>query len=405
VGEDAIRDAGRDARVTVADAAERLGITKEAVRKRISRGTLRSYKDPDGTVWVYIPSSGAPSGTPSGTPSQAVGRDELVELLRAQLEDLRADRDAWRDQARRSDYMASSATDRTRELESRLRELEAPASSSEAQEPSETAAESVGRGERFIAGVGTQEGTQRHSAKDEHPRQPTDPGLPHLTPILAALSMVGVGSVPLFVDLSLLAELGEHLNIAMERILLVSKLSLALFALPFIFGLYRGVWNRRLREFREFALRLPPDEGDERMNGGEAMTLSTYWGTREVLLAFVTAAGAALVAFIELLLASWNFLSTRGISFSISALIRDVLGGESLTLLWVFIGTFLFYVFAVLIGAATGGGERDTRDVTPSQTGGRRLISAASVNPQLIFGLVGTIITAIATVFAASLGG
>jgi hypothetical protein len=130
VGEDAIRDDGRDARLTVAAAAERLGITKEAVRKRISRGTLRSDKDTDGTVLVYIPAS----GTPSGTASEAIGRDELVELLRAQLEDLRADRDAWRDQARRSDYMASAAMDRTRELESRIRELEAPSEARESPE-------------------------------------------------------------------------------------------------------------------------------------------------------------------------------------------------------------------------------------------------------------------------------
>jgi hypothetical protein len=123
VGEDRIRDAGWDERVTVADAAERLDITKEAVRKRISRGTLRSDKDPDGTVHVYVPSS----GTASGTASESIGRNELVELLRAQLEDVRADRDAWREQARRSDYMASAALDRTRELEGRLRELEAPA--------------------------------------------------------------------------------------------------------------------------------------------------------------------------------------------------------------------------------------------------------------------------------------
>jgi hypothetical protein len=125
VGEDRIRDAGRDERVTVADAAKRLGITKEAVRKRISRRTLRSDKDPDGTVRVYVPSS----GTPSRTASESFDRDELVDLLRAQLEDLRADRDAWREQARRSDYMASAALDRTRELEGRLRELEAPAES------------------------------------------------------------------------------------------------------------------------------------------------------------------------------------------------------------------------------------------------------------------------------------
>jgi chromosome segregation ATPase len=98
-----------------------LGITKEAVRKRISRDTLRSDKDPDGTVRVYVPSSGTAAAT--------FDRDELIAELRARIEDLRTDRDAWRDQARRSDYMASAALDRTRELENRLRELEAPAPS------------------------------------------------------------------------------------------------------------------------------------------------------------------------------------------------------------------------------------------------------------------------------------
>ncbi len=41
-------------------------------------------------------------------------------------EDLRADRDAWREQARRSDYLLGTAMERTRELENRLRELESP---------------------------------------------------------------------------------------------------------------------------------------------------------------------------------------------------------------------------------------------------------------------------------------
>jgi hypothetical protein len=154
MGEDAIRDDGRDARLTVAAAAERLGITKEAVRKRISRGTLRSDKDTDGTVRVYIPTS----RTSSGTASEAIGRDELVELLRAQLEDLRADRDAWRDQARRSDYMASAAMDRTRELESRIRELEAPSEARESPEPVEEEPE---RAEPRPATEGAQEGTER----------------------------------------------------------------------------------------------------------------------------------------------------------------------------------------------------------------------------------------------------
>jgi hypothetical protein len=119
--EDDVQDDGRDDRVTVAEAAERLGITKEAVRKRVSRGTLRSGKDQDGTVRVYVPASGTAAAT--------FDRDELIAELRARIEDLRTDRDAWRDQARRSDYMASAALDRTRELENRLRELEAPAPS------------------------------------------------------------------------------------------------------------------------------------------------------------------------------------------------------------------------------------------------------------------------------------
>jgi chromosome segregation ATPase len=108
-----------------------LGITKEAVRKRASRDTLRSDKDSDGTVLVYVPQSGTPAAT--------FDRDELIAELRARIEDLRTDRDAWRDQARRSDYMASAALDRTRELENRLSELEAPA-------PSETRESDVSPG-------------------------------------------------------------------------------------------------------------------------------------------------------------------------------------------------------------------------------------------------------------------
>ena len=154
MGEDAIRDDGHDARLTVAAAAERLGITKEAVRKGISRRTLRSDKDPDGTVRVYIPAS----GTSSGTASESIGRDELVEILRAQLGDLRADRDAWRDQARRSDYMASAAMDRTRELESRIRELEAP---SEPRESPQTVEEEPETAESRSSAGESQESEQR----------------------------------------------------------------------------------------------------------------------------------------------------------------------------------------------------------------------------------------------------
>jgi hypothetical protein len=157
-GRTTVQDSGQDDRVTVAQAAERLSITKEAVRKRLSRGTLRSDKDPDGTVRVYVPASGTAAA------SFAFDRDELIAELRARIEDLRTDRDAWRDQARRSDYMASTALDRTRELESRLRELEAPPADSTApgapQAP-ESGEEQQGRGQPRPDAPGAQEGVQR----------------------------------------------------------------------------------------------------------------------------------------------------------------------------------------------------------------------------------------------------
>ena len=150
-GEDAVQDDGQDDRITVAEAAERLGITKDAVRKRISRGSLRSDSDPDGTLHVYVP--------PSGTAVATFDRDELIAELRAHIEHLRTDRDAWRDLARRSDYIASAALDLTRELEGRLRELEAPQESpSDSPESPQDADEQQGGGEPRPDAGGPQEG-------------------------------------------------------------------------------------------------------------------------------------------------------------------------------------------------------------------------------------------------------
>jgi hypothetical protein len=41
-------------RVTVAEAAHRLGVKEQAIRKRIQRGTLAHEKAQDGRVYVYI---------------------------------------------------------------------------------------------------------------------------------------------------------------------------------------------------------------------------------------------------------------------------------------------------------------------------------------------------------------
>jgi hypothetical protein len=121
-------------RVTVSEAAGIMGISVEAVRGRIKRGTISHERDGE-RVYVLLDTDQTATGRDQGN-DRTTDRPELVEFLRDQVEDLRNDRDAWREQARRSDYLLGSSMERTRELEGRLRELE-PAGSSEAAESPE----------------------------------------------------------------------------------------------------------------------------------------------------------------------------------------------------------------------------------------------------------------------------
>jgi excisionase family DNA binding protein len=130
VGEDAIRDAGRDTsqdeRMTVAEAAEVLGTSKEAIRKRISRGTLRSEKDADGTVYVYVPYV---SGTPSGT--EETDRDLLYQEMRDRIGYLERQVEEEREARRRADTLLARLMDRMPELEGPERPAGAPVSPTE----------------------------------------------------------------------------------------------------------------------------------------------------------------------------------------------------------------------------------------------------------------------------------
>jgi hypothetical protein len=79
-------------RYRVNDAAALLGISTQAIRHRIRRGTLDSEKDESGVVWVLLEpetvSANDPSAYPEDTPEDSP-RDnsllELVEVLREQL--------------------------------------------------------------------------------------------------------------------------------------------------------------------------------------------------------------------------------------------------------------------------------------------------------------------------------
>src|SRR5919112_1099640 len=54
-------------RVTVQEAAQRLGISQDAVRQRIRRGSMRHDKDDKGRVYVYL----NPTNTRAGAPLRA----------------------------------------------------------------------------------------------------------------------------------------------------------------------------------------------------------------------------------------------------------------------------------------------------------------------------------------------
>jgi excisionase family DNA binding protein len=92
--------------MTVEEAARSLGIKEESVRKRVRRGTIRSEKDPDGRLYVYLDgprevrggNRDAAEGTygyrPRDGSSSAArevleAKDETIRILQHQLEEER----------------------------------------------------------------------------------------------------------------------------------------------------------------------------------------------------------------------------------------------------------------------------------------------------------------------------
>lgn len=88
-------------RVPLREAAQLLGVSKDALRQRIRRGTIRSEKGEDGRVYVYVDAStdavqGAPLKAPPPVGESAPGEmvDELRDRLRYVETQLQAEREA-----------------------------------------------------------------------------------------------------------------------------------------------------------------------------------------------------------------------------------------------------------------------------------------------------------------------
>jgi excisionase family DNA binding protein len=135
-------------RLTVTEAAEVLGISGDAVRSRIKRGTLSTVRE-GGRVFVVLGATDRP--TAQAQPTHAPGEDRLYQEMQERIRYLESQVEEEREARRRADTLLARLMDR-------LPELEAPP------EPSgspETAEEEIQRAESRQATVESQEPVQR----------------------------------------------------------------------------------------------------------------------------------------------------------------------------------------------------------------------------------------------------
>ncbi len=117
-------------RLTVTEAAARLGISSDAVRSRLNRGTLEGRKEEDGWV-VYLPvepTVDQPSPTverpssdrgPTVAPDALLaGKDETIAGLRDEVAFLRRELETRTDELQRRDVLLREALERIPQLPS-----------------------------------------------------------------------------------------------------------------------------------------------------------------------------------------------------------------------------------------------------------------------------------------------
>ena len=148
-------------RVHLSEAAALLGVSKDAVRMRVKRGTLRSEKGEDGRVYVWV------NVVPDGDPN-TVHPESQVDAWRELIDELR-DRVRSLEESNRENRRIIAA------LTQRIPEIEAPASPQSPGAP-ESATEQPGRVEPQPSVEGAQE--PRESSEMHMPEAGGGPSLP-----------------------------------------------------------------------------------------------------------------------------------------------------------------------------------------------------------------------------------
>ncbi len=155
-------------RVTIREAASRLGVTEAAIRKRIQRGSLDKELGEDGRVYVYLDLYQDMSH-----PKSQVDHKALVEELRDRVRFLERELDRRSVEAERYQHIVAGLATANANLTDRLKELEAPGrkpvASQELPGDSQSVVEEPERAEPRSGTGGPQESAERPPDTAEWP--------------------------------------------------------------------------------------------------------------------------------------------------------------------------------------------------------------------------------------------
>lgn len=108
-------------RMSIPEAADTLGLTRDAIRKRVKRDSIEWETDASGETFVFVDASGPPEDA-SETGGDTSGRNgdksadtsgqALVESLQEQIAYLRSEVGVWQEEARRKDHLLAAALER-----------------------------------------------------------------------------------------------------------------------------------------------------------------------------------------------------------------------------------------------------------------------------------------------------
>jgi hypothetical protein len=116
-------------RVSVYQAAEIMGVTVDAIRKRVSRGTISHERDEDGRVWVVLDTDQDAASKVRDADQPQSASDALISEMRNRIAFLEQEMEAWREESRRKDTIIMNMTEAMKALNP-----PAPEGSSEARE-------------------------------------------------------------------------------------------------------------------------------------------------------------------------------------------------------------------------------------------------------------------------------